>query len=115
MKPGQYVLSLRDYDEGTLERIFKEYDDQLKSPVKEVEITNSLRKLLRNEFTVVKLNADENQETIDKINARNKKLIKRGINKNKKKHDRIGYDLSRWEKGNGTKNKLHSTLESDNK
>jgi hypothetical protein len=114
-KPGQYVLSLRDYDEGTLGKIFKEYDDMLKSPVIEVEITNALRKLLRRNFTVVKLNAAENKKTIDKINSRNKKLIKRGINKNKKKHDRIGYDLKRWVEGNGTDNELFPTKGSNNK
>lgn len=114
-KPGQYVLSLRDYDEETLEKIFKEYDDMLKPPIKEVEITNLLRKLLQRNFTVVKLNADENKEIIDKINSKNKKLIKRGINQNKKKDDRIGYDLHRWVGGNGSNNELSNSTESSNK
>ncbi|MGB7875916.1 MAG: hypothetical protein WBL25_16155, partial [Anaerolineales bacterium] len=62
-----------------------------------------------------KLNADENKEIIDKINSKNKKLIKRGINQNKKKDDRIGYDLRRWVGGNGTNNELSNSTESSNK
>ena len=104
---------MRDYDEGTLEGIFEENDGMLKTPVMEVEITNLFRKLFRKSFTVMKLDTDENKETIDKINSKNKKLIKRGRNENKKKHDRIGYDLSRWTGSNETYNILFATRKSN--
>ena len=105
------ILSLRDYEEETLEKIFKEYEGTLKNPVKEVEITSLFRKLFRKTFTVVKLDADENKKAIRKINSKKKELVKRGINEDKKKHDRIGYDLSRWMGINSTYKTLFSKKE----
>jgi len=114
IEPGMYILSLRDYDKRKLEKIFKGTASTLKSPIREVEITNFLRKAFQRNFTVVKFNVNENKEIIDEIDSKNKKLIKRGINTNKKKHDRIGYDLRRWFGDNEAESILFSTTERDN-
>ena len=115
-EPGELdkdILSLRDYDEDRLAKIMKGEDGNLIAPIEEKEITNLFRKLFRKSFTVVKFNANENLETIDRINSKNNEVIKRGRNEDKKKHDRIGYDLSRWTGNNATYKTLFSTKESD--
>lgn len=95
-EPEKDVLSLRDYDEEKLAKIMQDKDGNQITPIEEMEITNLWRKLFRKNFMVVKFNDAKNKKTINEINSRHNGLIKRGKNEKKIKHDRIGYDLSRW-------------------
>ena len=101
---GAAILSIRDYDEGKLETIMKSEDGNPIMPIEEKEVTN----LFRKSHKVVKLNAANVKDDIDRINSDNNGLISRGKHENEKKHDRIVYDLSRWTERDAAYNALFS-------